>query len=75
MKNNLSFEEALGALEEVVEALEGQDVPLEEAMRLFEQGVKSAALCQKALGRVEQKVEKLMRGPGGELKLQNFEDA
>ena len=75
MKNAPSFEEALALLEQVVERLENDEVPLEEAMRLFEEGVKNAAVCQKALERVELKVEKLMRGKNGELKLTGLDEA
>lgn len=55
------FETALHTLEEVVDRLENADLSLEDALSTFEQGVKSAARCQKLLQAVETKVEVLLK--------------
>ncbi len=52
-------------LDEIVKALEAGDVPLEESMKLFEEGTKLAAKCTALLDTAELKVSKLMAGPDG----------
>ena len=60
-----TFEEALGQLETVVARLEGGDLPLEEALRAFEDGVRLARMCAARLEDAEQRVRLLTRGPDG----------
>jgi exodeoxyribonuclease VII small subunit len=60
-----SFEEALAKLEQVVSRLEEGSVPLEEAIRLFEEGMGQSALCRRLLDEAERKVEVLLRRPDG----------
>lgn len=55
-----SFEEALAQLEEVVSRLEDDSVGLEEALKLFERGVKLARRCRTQLDGVERRVEQLL---------------
>jgi len=55
-----SFEDALGQLEEVVAKLEDESVGLEEALKLFERGVKLARRCRTQLEGVERRVEQLL---------------
>ncbi|MFI5166348.1 MAG: exodeoxyribonuclease VII small subunit [Thermoanaerobaculales bacterium] len=55
-----TFEEALAQLEEVVKRLEDESVGLEEALKLFERGVKLARRCRTQLGGVERRVEQLL---------------
>ena len=52
-----SFEQALEELEEVVAKLEDESVGLEEALKLFERGVKLAKRCRAQLEGVERRVE------------------
>lgn len=56
----LTYEEALAELEGIVEALEGQQNPLEEAMKLFERGQALAARCGVLLESAQLKVRKLV---------------
>jgi exodeoxyribonuclease VII small subunit len=61
------LERSLAELEQVVERLETGDLPLEQAVREFERGIKLTRECQTALQEVEQKVEILLRKtPEGE---------
>lgn len=60
-----SFEEALKGLENVVAKLESGEAKLEESIRLFEEGMKLSALCQKRLDEADRKIELLLRKPGG----------
>lgn len=60
-----SFEEALKQLEQVVARLESGEVKLEESIRLFEDGMRLSAICQKRLDEADRKIEVLLRKPGG----------
>ena len=67
-----SFEKSIGDLEKIVKALESGDLPLEKAMKKFEEGIKLTRGCQAALKEAEQKVEILLKSAGGE-ELEDFE--
>lgn len=54
-----SLEEQLEKLEELVAKLEGGDIPLEESLGLFEEGVALYRSCKKRMGDVEIKIQKL----------------
>ena len=55
-----SFEQKLAALETVVEKLERGDLPLEESVRLFEEGVKLSDACKKELEEAEGRIQILV---------------
>lgn len=59
------FEAALAALEERVRRLEAGDLPLDEALDLYEQGVELARSCHEQLEAAEQRVAALARGRDG----------
>jgi exodeoxyribonuclease VII small subunit len=65
-KKAVNLEKALADLEDIVEELESGDLPLEKAMKKFEQGIKLTRNCQAALKEAEQKVEILLKSAGGE---------
>ena len=65
-KQAIDLEKALSDLEELVEELESGDLPLEQAMKKFEEGIKLTRGCQAALKEAEQKVEVLLNSAGGE---------
>lgn len=67
------FEKSLIRLEEVVKQLEGTDLSLDEAMKLFEEGVKLSHDCQKQLEEAESKVEILLRRADGKITPEPFE--
>jgi exodeoxyribonuclease VII small subunit len=54
-----SFEAALGRLEQIVVALEKGDLSLEESLKLYEEGISRARLCQERLEAAEAKIEVL----------------
>ena len=62
-KQTMSFEEALGRLEEIVRHLEKGDLPLNDSLVLYEEGTGLIASCSKMLDEAEQKVVKLRKGP------------
>jgi len=67
------FERSLARLEEVVKRLESTDLALDEAMKLFEEGVKLSRDCQRQLEEAEGKVEILLRKADGKVVAQPFE--
>lgn len=65
----LAFEEALGRLDETVAALEDGQLQLDDALALFEEGVRLSRRCQELLDRAELRVQRLRmttREEGGE---------
>ncbi|TDF99246.1 exodeoxyribonuclease VII small subunit [Paenibacillus piri] len=63
-----SFEQAMDKLEQIVAQLESGDVPLEQAIELFQEGMRLSQLCGQKLEQVERKIEILMEQEGGLVK-------
>ncbi|MGN0171490.1 MAG: exodeoxyribonuclease VII small subunit [Acutalibacteraceae bacterium] len=63
---SVTFEQAMTRLEQIVAALESGRCTLDESMKLFEEGAKLTAFCQKALRSAEQKIVKLTAAENGE---------
>ena len=76
MKNDepKSFESSLESLEEIVQQLEGGDLPLEKSLELFEQGIKLSRQCQERLSQAERRIEILLRDNQGRPVVSAFED-
>ena len=72
-KAKFNLEKSLADLETLVEELESGDLPLDKAMKKFEEGIKLTRGCQAALKDAEQKVEILLKSAGGEEALQEFD--
>jgi len=68
------FETALDRLEKIVKKLESGDLPLEQSLKLFEEGIKLSRICNKRLEDAERKVEILMKDKGGNIKAEPFEE-
>jgi len=68
------FEAALARLEEIVQELEKGDIPLEQSLKLFEEGIKLSRICNKRLEEAERKVEILLKDKDGVVKAQPFEE-
>jgi exodeoxyribonuclease VII small subunit len=66
------FEATLAQLEELVARLESGDLPLDDALRTFEQGVRMTRECQAALSNAQQKVQQLL-ARGSSTILEEFE--
>ena len=67
------FERSLARLEEVVSKLESPQLSLDEAMKLFEEGVELSRECQKQLEQAEGRVEILLKKADGKLATEPFE--
>jgi len=64
-----SFEAALKQLEEIVQRLERGELPLEESLKLYEDGIRLSRLCHAKLEEAEGKIELLMKDAKGDLVL------
>ena len=65
-KKEITFEEAMARLEEIVKALEDGKAPLDTSLALFEEGVKLVTECKKQLDSAEQRVKVLLENGNGE---------
>ncbi len=59
----LSFSDALGKLERVVEAMESEDLPLEALLARYEEGMKLVRLCEARLAAAEVRIRQLEQEP------------
>ena len=67
-----TFEESLKKLETIVDQLEKGDLPLEESMKLFEEGVDLSAACKQEIDAAEGKVQMLIKQRDGSVKTEAF---
>jgi exodeoxyribonuclease VII small subunit len=67
------FERSLARLEEVVRKLESPQLSLDDAMKLFEEGVELSRECQKQLEQAEGRVEILLKKADGKLAAEPFD--
>jgi exodeoxyribonuclease VII small subunit len=68
------FEAALARLEEIVSSLESGELGLEQSLKLFEEGVKLARVCNTRLEEAERKVEILLKDKSGKMTAKPFEE-
>lgn len=73
-ENNKDFETSLKKLEQIVSDLENGDLPLEESIKTFEEGVKLTKHCQNLLSKAELKIQKLVESKDGSIDLEAFDD-
>jgi exodeoxyribonuclease VII small subunit len=66
-QSDLSFEEALRELDEIVGVLEAGNIPLEQSLGLLQRGMALAAQCDSTLSRAEATLEQLVATADGEL--------
>ncbi len=69
------FEKDLERLEGIVQALEDGGLPLDDALKRFEEGIRLAKRCERALQDAEKKIELLTKNADGDLEAQPFDDA
>ena len=62
---DLKFEDCLARLEQIVAALEGGNLPLEESLKVFEEGVALARHCSRSLEDAERRIEILVKDETG----------
>ena len=66
-KKELSFEEALGRLNEIVDQMEQGDLPLKDLIANYSEGMKLAGTCSQALSRAEQAMDLLVQENDGDV--------
>ena len=64
-----TFESAMERLEQIVEQMESDKLPLEEMLERYEEGTKLAKTCQEKLAEAELKIQRLEKTESGEMKL------
>ena len=73
-QKNKSFEESMARLEQIVRAMERGDVPLEESLKLFQEGTDLVRSCQKLLDEAQLQVKMIMTAPDGSPVEEDFRD-
>lgn len=71
-EKNIDFEKSLDKLNTLVGKMEQGNLPLEDSLKYFEEGVGLIRLCQEALNKAEQKVKMLTEKEGKDV-LENFD--
>ncbi|RMI14371.1 MAG: exodeoxyribonuclease VII small subunit [Calditrichaeota bacterium] len=69
----MKFEQAVSRLEEIARILESGEIPLDESMKLFEEGMELIALCNQKLDEAEKKIQLLSRNADGSLETRPWE--
>lgn len=70
----MGFEENLKKLEKIVDELHSEKISLEKSLEKFEDGVKLADQCMKALDGMRKKIEVVVKSKDGKLKIKQFEE-
>ena len=73
-QNNKTFEENMQRLEQIVRAMERGDVPLEESLKLFQEGTELIRSCGKLLDDAELQEKMILAGPDGSPVEEDFND-
>jgi exodeoxyribonuclease VII small subunit len=67
------FEQSFQQLESIVRRLEGEELPLDESLLLFEEGIRLSRFCHQRLAEVEKKIELILADAKGEPRVEPFE--
>ena len=73
-QKNASFESNMQRLEQIVRAMERGDVPLEESLKLFQEGTELVRSCNQLLDQAQLQVKKIMTAPDGSPVEEDFTD-
>ena len=68
-----TFESAMSRLEQIVELMESDNLPLEELLTRYEEGVTLVKVCEQKLSAVEKRIEIITRNAAGEPQVEEFE--
>ncbi len=68
-----TFEDAVRELKEIIGKLESGNLPLEDSIKLFQEGTELISFSHKKLSEIRKKVEILVEGKNGEIKFEEFE--
>ncbi len=70
-KKEITFEEAIEKLENIVNSLENGDFPIEESLKLYEEGIKLVNICTSKINNIEKSI-KILTNSDGELVEEDF---
>ena len=73
-KKSKTFEESMNRLEQIVRAMERGDVPLEESLKLFQEGTELVQTCTKLLDDAQLQIKKVMTAAAGSPVMEEFSD-
>ncbi|MCI6228546.1 MAG: exodeoxyribonuclease VII small subunit [Candidatus Faecousia sp.] len=73
-QENQTFEASMTRLEQIVRTMERGDVPLEESLKLFQEGTELVRNCQKLLDDAQLQIKKIMTAPDGSPVEEDFQD-
>ena len=73
-QKNLTFEESMGRLEQIVRSLEQGNVPLEESLKLFQEGTQLVRSCSQLLDNAQLQIQKVLTAPDGSPVMEDDED-
>lgn len=73
-KQSKTFEESMNRLEQIVRAMERGDVPLEESLKLFQEGTELVQTCTKLLDNAQLQIKKVMTAADGSPVMEEFLD-
>ena len=68
------FEKSFQQLEKIVQRLEAEELPLDESLQLFEEGIRLSRFCHQRLEEVEKKIELILADAKGQPVTEPFED-
>lgn len=68
------FEKAFHQLEAIVKRLESEELPLDESLQLFEEGIRLSRFCNQKLEEVEKKIELILADAKGQPRIEPFEE-
>ena len=73
-EKNMTFEQSMQRLEQIVRMLERGDAPLDESLKLFQEGTQLVRTCGKLLDDAPLQIQKVMTATDGTPVLEEFED-
>src|SRR5436853_5136804 len=75
VRRSNDFEKAFQQLEKIVQRLESEELPLDESLQLFEEGIRLSRFCNQKLEEVEKKIELILSDAKGQPRVEPFEEA
>ena len=73
-KTSTTFEASMARLEQIVRTMERGDVPLDESLKLFQEGTQLVQTCSKLLDEAQLQIQKVMTAADGSPVMEDFED-
>jgi exodeoxyribonuclease VII small subunit len=74
MSKNMTFEESMARLEQIVRTMERGEAPLDESLKLFQEGTELVGRCGKMLNEAQLQIKKVVKTADGTPALEDFVD-